>query len=137
MSGDLPDELRDIAAEWSLRHLQGQLGHPTPLREAADEIERLRAQLVELGTWRRWYFERTALLVHLIAAIDPPPIAHATEPDGVTADGVITVTDSCRVDLSVEIEDVGSVAVAYGADSDFAAALAAIAAMKDEIGGGS
>ena len=47
MTDDLAEQLRDIAAEIELRHLQSQIGHPTPLREAANEIERLRAALKE------------------------------------------------------------------------------------------
>jgi hypothetical protein len=62
VSGDIVERLRDVAAEIKLRHLESQIGHPGPLHEAADEIERLRAalrlwasddELAELGISRK------------------------------------------------------------------------------------
>lgn len=45
---ELTDQLRATAAEIRLRHLEAQIGHPTHLMEAANEIERLEQQYREL-----------------------------------------------------------------------------------------
>jgi hypothetical protein len=56
---DLTKQLRAIADEWDLRHLHGQLGYPTPLRDAADRIDELEQFVNDLVIHRHNRFDET------------------------------------------------------------------------------
>lgn len=89
----------------------------------------------ERDDWRRWCFEKEALLAYLIDKIGAPPLGPRTEPDGVTADDELMLTDAPPVEIAVELDAMGPVTASYHADSDYAAALAELDRRNSEEAG--